>query len=223
MNAAPWGTAIGGSKRAYSTAIVKLSDRVAIEWIEGKSLDEAEHRELVSSWPGTITAAMVTPPSGVPRIAVSMYAQWVRTHGRAGGNVIASDGSAHRVVSDLSTFIAKKDGHRVLAAGDMNILRGYGEHGDEYWAARYRTVFDRMEAMGLPCVGPEYRAAPDRDDRDDRNLSAGHRRRSGVAAHRSDTPPRSKVGIEPWPRLQTHPAKHSDMSFQEKCMPRIYP
>ena len=44
----------------------------------------------------------------------------------------------------------------MLAAGDMNILRSYGEHGDDYWAARYRTVFDRMEVMGLPCVEPEY-------------------------------------------------------------------
>ena len=50
---------------------------------------------------------------------------------------------------------AKQDGHRVLAAGDMNILRGYGEKGDPYWAARYKTVFDRLEVMGLPCIGPE--------------------------------------------------------------------
>ena len=38
----------------------------------------------------------------------------------------------------------------------MNILRGYGEYGSGYWAARYKTVFDRMESMGLPCIGPEY-------------------------------------------------------------------
>ena len=85
-----------------------------------------------------------------------MYAQWVRTHTQAGSNFLFSDGSAHQVVSDLSTFIAKEDGHRVLVAGDMNILRSYGEYGSGYWAARYKTVFVRMESMRLPCIGPEY-------------------------------------------------------------------
>ena len=151
-----WRTAIVGSRPPYRTAIVKLSNRIALERIAAKSLSAATSRESVASWPGTLAAALVTPPSGPPLIAVSMYAQWVRTHDRARRNLLASDGSAHHVVSDLSAFIAKKDGHRVLAAGDMNILRGYGEHGDDYWAARYRTVFDRTEVMGLPCVGPEY-------------------------------------------------------------------
>ena len=68
-----------------------------------------------------------------------------------------SDGSAHNVISALSTFIAKEIGHRVLAAGDLNIVRGYGEDGDKYFAARYKTVFERMEIIGLPCVGPAYR------------------------------------------------------------------
>ena len=180
VDTTPWRTAIVGSRPAYRTAIVKLSNRIAVEWIEAKSLDSAKSRELVASWPGTLAAALVTPPSCAPLIAVSMYAQWVRTHDRAGGNLLASDGSAHRIVSDLSAFIAKEDGHRVLAAGDMNILRGYGEYGDDYWAARYRTVFDRMKAMGLPCVGPEYpngRQAnpwPDELPQDSRNVPTFH-------------------------------------------------
>ena len=156
VNSAPWETMIVEGRPPYRTAIVKLSNRVAIDWIEAESLETAKARELVVSWPGTLTAAFVTPPSGDPLIAVSIYAQWVRTHTSAGSNFLFSDGSAHHVVSDLSTFIAKEDGHRVLAAGDMNILRGYGEHGSGYWAARYKTVFDRLEAMGLPCIGPEY-------------------------------------------------------------------
>ena len=156
VDSAPWETMIVGGMTSYRTAIVKLSDRFEIDWIEARSIDTAESRDLVASWPGTIAAAFVTPPSGDPLVAVSMYAQWVRTHTRAGSNFLFSDGSVHHVVSDLSTFIAKEDGHRVLAAGDMNILRGYGEYGSGYWAARYKTVFDRMEAMGLPCVGPEY-------------------------------------------------------------------
>ncbi|MDE0380492.1 MAG: hypothetical protein OXI20_14745 [Rhodospirillales bacterium] len=180
---APWETVIVGGKTSYRTAIVKLSDRISVDWIEAKSLETANTGNLVASWPGTLAAAFVRPPSGEPVIAVSMYAQWVWSHARAGNNVLFSDGSAHHVVSDLSTFIAKEHGHRILAAGDLNILRGYGEHGDDYWAGRYRTVFDRMEVMGLPCVGPEYpngRQAepwPAELPRDSRNVPTFHHSR----------------------------------------------
>ena len=190
VDTAPWRTAIVGGRPAYRTAIVKLSDRIAVDWIEAKSIDAAKYRDLVASWPGTLAAAYVAPPSGDPLIVVSMYAQWVRTHERAQRNFIVSDGSAHRIVSDLSTFIAKVNGHRVLAAGDMNILRGYGEYGDDYWAARYRTVFDRMEIMGLSCFGPEHpngRQAdpwPDELPRDSRNVPTFHSNRQSPATAR---------------------------------------
>ena len=65
------------------------------------------------------------------------------------------DASAHRLVSDLSVFIGTQDGHRVLAAGDLNLLYGYGDNGSEYWAGRYGTVFERMEALGLSFAGPQ--------------------------------------------------------------------
>ena len=153
---APWETMIVGGTPKWSTAIVKLSNRIEVDWIEATSIDAAKSRGLVASWPGTLAAALVTPPLEESVIAVSMYAPWVNTHVQAERKICFSDGSAHRIVSDLSTFIAAKHGHRILAAGDLNILRGYGEDGDEYWAGRYKTVFDRMETIGLPCVGPEY-------------------------------------------------------------------
>lgn len=34
------------------------------------------------------------------------------------------------------------------------MLHGYGEGKSPYWKARYDTVFARMEALGLPFVGP---------------------------------------------------------------------
>ena len=49
-------------------------------------------------------------------------------------------------------------GHKVVVAGDLNVLRGYGEWGSPYWKGRYDTIFGRMEALGLPLVGPH---APD--------------------------------------------------------------
>ena len=76
---------------------------------------------------------------------------------QTGRNWITSDASAHRIVSDLSeAFIGSERGHRIIAAGDLNILHGYGEYGNPFWKARYRTVFDRMEDLGVPFVGPQY-------------------------------------------------------------------
>lgn len=195
IDAAPWETMIVGGRAGFRTAIVKLSNRIEVDWIESKSINAAESGDLVVFSPGTLAAAFVTPPTGGPLVVVSMYAQWVRTHVRAGYRpFIFSDGSAHRIVSDLSAFIADEDGHRIVAAGDLNILRGYGEYGDEYWAARYQTVFDRMEVMGLPCVGPEYpngrRADPWPDElpRDSSTVPTFHsnRQRPETAARQLD-------------------------------------
>ena len=111
--------------------------------------------EFSVSRPGTVTAAHVSALGIEPFVAVSMYAMWERSHASSNSSWIVSDASAHRVVSDLSTFIGRQHGHRILAAGDLNILRGYGDDGSKYWAGRYGTVFDRMEALGLAFVGPQ--------------------------------------------------------------------
>ena len=34
-------------------------------------------------------------------------------------------------------------------------MRGPSEYRDAYWSAREQTIFDRMGALGLQCVGPE--------------------------------------------------------------------
>ena len=41
-------------------------------------------------------------------------------------------------------------------AGDWNLLYGYGDDGSRYWKARYCTVFDRLDALGLVFVGPQH-------------------------------------------------------------------
>ena len=62
----------------------------------------------------------------------------------------------HRIISDLSAFISEDPRrHRILAAGDLNIFYGYGDRGSPYWKARYRSVFDRMDVLGLEFVGPQ--------------------------------------------------------------------
>ena len=53
-------------------------------------------------------------------------------------------------------LVAVQRGHRIVVAGDLNVLFGHGEHGSDYWKARYETVFARMEAIGLPFAGPQH-------------------------------------------------------------------
>ena len=155
VDRAPWRTA-GWSGWHRRTAVAKLSKRVGVEWITAKSLDEADSGELAVSRLGTLTAAAVKSSDIEPFVVASMYSYWENPHSSTDSGWIVSDASAHRLVSDLSAFIGQQVGHRILVAGDLNILHGYGEHGNEYWAGRYRTVFDRMEALGVSFVGPQY-------------------------------------------------------------------
>ena len=140
--------------------VVKLSDRVEVEWFRQVSpVWGAEPDEIEVSGIGTITAARVTPKDGSiePFIAVSMYGRWLGPHPSVKSSWIYSDASVHRIISDISVFIGHSDtmNHRILAAGDLNLLYGYGDEGDPYWEARYRSVFDRMNAIGLEFVGPQ--------------------------------------------------------------------
>ena len=49
VNPAPWHTAGGDSaRRAWRTAVVKLTDRVQVEWIEAKGIDDAGGELAVS-------------------------------------------------------------------------------------------------------------------------------------------------------------------------------
>jgi exonuclease III len=151
-DAAPWQT---GPYRAWRTAIVKISNRADVQWLPTKLLPDAQSDELGVSRSGTIAAATITPPSGEPFVAVSVYAPWEQAHSITGRDFIYADASVHRLISDLSVFAGKKFGQDILVAGDLNILYGYGEYGDAYWASRYETVFRRMAALGFKFVGPQ--------------------------------------------------------------------
>ena len=146
--------------------VVRLSDRVDVEWFRQISpVGGAEPDEIAVSGVGTIAAARVTPKDGSiePFIAVSMYGRWIGPHPsvKTSWRVGYADASVHRIISDLSTFIGHENPrtHRILAAGDLNIAHGYGDGGSPpYWEARYRSVFERMAAIGLEFMGPQ---APD--------------------------------------------------------------
>lgn len=155
VNPAPWLTAGGGVNRRWRTAIVRLSPRFSVDWIEVKPIAEALHDELPVSRLGTLTAAIVSAPNIEPVIVASIYAPWERSHKSTGSDWIYADASVHRLISDLSSLIGRQSGHRLVVAGDLNILHGYGEWGSSYWEQRYATVFSRMAALGLDFVGPQ--------------------------------------------------------------------
>ena len=75
VDPAPWRTAGGDCDppRAWRTAVVRLSNRVQVEWIEAKSIDAAGSGELAVSCLGTLAAAHVTAPGSDPFVCVSMY------------------------------------------------------------------------------------------------------------------------------------------------------
>ena len=143
--------------------VVKLSDRVEVEWFRQVSpIGWIEEDEIAVSGVGTIAAARVTPRDGStePFIAFSMYGRWIGTHPsvKTSWDFGYADSSVHRIISDLSAFIGHENPgtHRILAAGDLNIAHGYGDGGNPaYWEARYRSVFDRMKAIGLEFMGPQ--------------------------------------------------------------------
>ncbi len=187
VDPADWYTAGWPGWRAR-TAIASLSHRAEVKWIQAKPLGETNSGELGVSRPGTLTAARVEADGVEPFVAVSLYSFWEKPHSTVESSWIFADASAHRLVSDLSLFIGSQDRHRILAAGDLNILYGYGEDGNEYWAGRYASVFERMKALGLCFVGPQFpngrRACPWPDElpRDSKNVPTYYRRTTDPAS-----------------------------------------
>jgi len=155
IDPAPWITVGAGKNRQWKSAIVDLSQKSKIKWLESKPLENAMPKELGVSRLGTLNAAEVTSADGATFILVSMYAAWENPHAITQSSWIYADASAHRLISDLSALIGQQTKHKIIAAGDLNILYGYGDHGKEYWGARYSTVFTRLESLGLSFVGPQ--------------------------------------------------------------------
>lgn len=151
-----WQTHGAGCRRDWRAVVARLSDRVAVDWIETVPLAEAGPNQLGVSRLGTLAAARVADVAiGEVLTVVSLYGLWEKPHSTVGGSFIYADASVHRLISDLSALVGQRGGRGIVAAGDLNILFGYGEHGSRYWGGRYATVFDRMAAIGLTLVGPQ--------------------------------------------------------------------
>jgi exonuclease III len=152
IDPAPWRTS-GYQRRPWRAAIAVLSKELGFSWILSSEPNISKKGDFEVSRLGTVAAVEISQSGQEPIILISMYAVWETLRARS---VIYADASAHRIISDLSTFIGSVKTTRIIAAGDLNILHGYGEHGDAHFAERYRTIFDRFSALGLDFVGPQH-------------------------------------------------------------------
>ena len=141
--------------------VVKLSDRVKVEWFRQVGpiwVAPERPQDMAVSGVGTIDVARVSPTDSTePFIAASMYARWFSPHPTAEGNWIYPDASAHRIISDLSAFIGyydRPEKHRILAAGDLNVSFQSTNQFDH----RAQTVLDRFQALGFDYLGPQHPA-----------------------------------------------------------------
>ena len=122
---------------------------------------DSEEDEIAVSGIGTIAAARVIPRDAPPFIVASMYARWIKPHPSTGTRSAQfSDGSTHRIISDLSAFIGSADPgtHRIVAAGDLNLIHGATAAQSTVHPVRDRTVLERMDALGFEFLGPRYPA-----------------------------------------------------------------
>ena len=67
------------------TAIVRLSDRVTIDWLKPTPIAEAASGDFVVSQPGSISAAIVNVPGMEPLTVASICAAYDKPHRSTGG------------------------------------------------------------------------------------------------------------------------------------------
>ena len=73
-----------GGQKISRAAVVKLSDRVQVEWLEPVPLAKAGRGDFAVSQPGSIAAAMVTGSEVRPFVAASICAAYEKPHRSTG-------------------------------------------------------------------------------------------------------------------------------------------
>lgn len=173
----------------FRTAIVCRPGQHTVTFLSTAPIGRAGRGVVPESRPGTVAAVEHTLASGEVVTLVPIYAHWENPTAESGW--IVADASAHRLISDISLLIGRERGHRMIVAGDLNLLYGYGENGSRYWGGRYETVFTRMAAIGLPFVGPQFPNGlqaepwPDELPRESKNVPT-FRPASGLASRQLD-------------------------------------
>ena len=148
--------------------VVRLSDKIVVKGFKLLSLSQHPKTQslppdtLAVSDPTTIAVALVTPPGGPKFHVVSLYGRWLKPHASTNSKwgVGYPDASIHRAISDLSVLIGSLDSgmHRILVAGDFNMIYGATKKNNLALPERDQTVVDRFKALGLEFLGPQYPA-----------------------------------------------------------------
>ena len=220
--------------------VVKLSDRITVEpYRQVPPISDLGEDAIGVSGIGTIAAGRVIPRDNEEEafVAVSMYARWLRPHPstKSKWSVGYPDASAHRIISDLSAFIGHTNPttHRILAAGDLNMF--YGAIGSRLsLPQRDRTVWDRMQALGLEFLGPQAphgrraETTPDDVPPDTKNVPTYYRRSGPATAVNQSRRPtgwfyswrKGRVEARPPARLHATP-DHADRDPARRLARRI--
>jgi hypothetical protein len=135
-----------------TTAVAAPSGEATLRPYRTYPLHDPVEGGLSVTRPGTVAVCDVMRDNEVLITVASVYASWSKG---LNSSAIFADASAHSILSDLSPLMCNRARHRLLVAGDLNLLFGYGEEGSPYWGRRYATVFDRAATMGLVYKGPE--------------------------------------------------------------------
>ena len=192
------------------TAVVRRPGRHSMTSLPTAPIGRAGLGVVSESRPGTIAAVEANLANGEVVTLVSIYGHWEDPTAESGW--IVADASVHRLISDVSLLVGSERGHRLIVAGDLNLLYGYGENRSPYWAGRYQTVFTRMAAIGLPFVGPQHPDGlqaepwPDELPRQSKNVPT-FRPTSGVASRQLDYVFASRELV---PRLRVRAANKPD-------------
>ena len=153
----PWLTPGNDGVRPWRAAVVQLSTSLEVQWLRPAPLKVQLHR---TSSALVDREHSLSPESSVSRADPSML-RLCTGSGRGRTWLSNPSGSTlmpsvHREISDLSMLNGSQARHRVIAAGDLNVLNGYGEYGSSYWQARYASIFSRADSLGLSFVGPQF-------------------------------------------------------------------
>src|SRR5918995_6671738 len=99
-----WETALVGGCGPWRTAILRLSDRVELRPRTTMTLETSTAADdWVVSRAGSIAAADVVIDGQMAFTALSVYAAWEMAAGRG-----FADGSAHRILSDISSLDVRR-------------------------------------------------------------------------------------------------------------------
>ena len=133
---APDVSRVGGidSRRPWGSAVVSGLPLQPVTSV--RSAYGGEEVDLLRTYPGCVAVADVTVGDSEHITAVSVYGVWDAGY---------ADTTMHRIISDLTPLFDSTRWKRIVLGGDFNV----STQCDPPQRARDKTVFDRLQSLGL--------------------------------------------------------------------------